>query len=140
MIRRPPRSTRTYTLVPYTTLCRSVEPPGRHWRRGIGEQWQVRQHADETRRADAAFADRLRQQGAIRTPAEFVAKQLDDAGRLGGGEHGPRLADIERERFYAPHDAPALHPGPRPPHIPGRAAHIPTTPAALTACRLTQQR
>src|SRR3546814_14592466 len=24
MIRRPPRSTRTYTLVPYTTLCRSV--------------------------------------------------------------------------------------------------------------------
>src|SRR3546814_7310094 len=24
MIRRPPRSTRTYTLVPYTTLCRSL--------------------------------------------------------------------------------------------------------------------
>src|SRR3546814_6083950 len=24
MIRRPPRSTRTYTLFPYTTLCRSV--------------------------------------------------------------------------------------------------------------------
>src|SRR3546814_9001505 len=25
MLRRPPRSTRTATLVPYTTLCRSVE-------------------------------------------------------------------------------------------------------------------
>src|SRR3546814_21028858 len=25
MIRRPPRATRTYTLFPYTTLCRSVE-------------------------------------------------------------------------------------------------------------------
>src|SRR3546814_16975867 len=25
MIRRPPRSTRTYTLFPYTTLCRSIE-------------------------------------------------------------------------------------------------------------------
>src|SRR3546814_7879687 len=25
MIRRPPRSTRTYTLFPYTTLCRSEE-------------------------------------------------------------------------------------------------------------------
>src|SRR3546814_12215220 len=24
MIRRPPRSTRTYTLFPYTTLCRSI--------------------------------------------------------------------------------------------------------------------
>src|SRR3546814_5535995 len=24
MIRRPPRSTRTYTLFPYTTLCRSL--------------------------------------------------------------------------------------------------------------------
>src|SRR3546814_14064596 len=26
MIRRPPRSTRTYTLLPYTTLFRSLEP------------------------------------------------------------------------------------------------------------------
>src|SRR3546814_2626115 len=25
MIRRPPRATRTYTLFPYTTLCRSVQ-------------------------------------------------------------------------------------------------------------------
>src|SRR3546814_14899664 len=28
MIRRPPRSTRTDTLFPYTTLCRSHAPPG----------------------------------------------------------------------------------------------------------------
>src|SRR3546814_5015825 len=28
MIRRPPRSTRTDTLFPYTTLFRSVGPPG----------------------------------------------------------------------------------------------------------------
>src|SRR3546814_20711726 len=27
MIRRPPRSTRTYTLFPYTTLVRSHRPP-----------------------------------------------------------------------------------------------------------------
>src|SRR3546814_10001456 len=27
MLRRPPRSTRTDTLVPYTTLCRSPDPP-----------------------------------------------------------------------------------------------------------------
>src|SRR3546814_13854901 len=29
MIRRPPRSTRTYTLFPYTTLFRSPRPPPR---------------------------------------------------------------------------------------------------------------
>src|SRR3546814_11904139 len=27
MLRRPPRSTRTYTLFPYTTLFRSFQPP-----------------------------------------------------------------------------------------------------------------
>src|SRR3546814_1157653 len=30
MIRRPPRSTRTYTLFPYTTLFRSIRLLGRH--------------------------------------------------------------------------------------------------------------
>src|SRR3546814_10376703 len=30
MIRRPPRSTRTDTLVPYTTLCRSRRPRRHH--------------------------------------------------------------------------------------------------------------
>src|SRR3546814_10830724 len=34
MIRRPPRSTRTDTLFPYTTLFRSVGH-ARHWRMGI---------------------------------------------------------------------------------------------------------
>src|SRR3546814_18440719 len=29
MIRLPPRSTRTYTLFPYTTLCRSLHPAHR---------------------------------------------------------------------------------------------------------------
>src|SRR3546814_7953556 len=31
MIRRAPRSTRTYTLFPYTTLCRSPYNPGPIW-------------------------------------------------------------------------------------------------------------
>src|SRR3546814_6924779 len=34
MILRPPRSTRTYTRVPYTTLFRSVRRKDRHDRRG----------------------------------------------------------------------------------------------------------
>src|SRR3546814_20716372 len=36
MIRRPPRSTRTDTLFPYTTLFRSVEGEGLHGARGAG--------------------------------------------------------------------------------------------------------
>src|SRR3546814_4444657 len=36
MIRRPPRSTRTDTLFPYTTLCRSRGDPPRPRRRGRG--------------------------------------------------------------------------------------------------------
>src|SRR3546814_6287069 len=35
MIRRPPRSTRTYTLLPYTTPCRSKAPPGGRIENGI---------------------------------------------------------------------------------------------------------
>src|SRR3546814_6570260 len=33
MLRRPPRSTRTDTLLPYTTLFRSRPPALRYWRR-----------------------------------------------------------------------------------------------------------
>src|SRR3546814_956392 len=58
MIRRPPRSTRTDTLFPYTTLFRSQhhwwsdprhnEGPGRRrQRRRIGQLWQLRYHAIE---------------------------------------------------------------------------------------------
>src|SRR3546814_2262967 len=36
MIRRPPRSTRTDTLFPYTTLFRSVRDQGRKHRRLLG--------------------------------------------------------------------------------------------------------
>src|SRR3546814_12598693 len=43
MIRRPPRSTRTDTLFPYTTLFRSGRRPGRAARRPAGG---VRRHHD----------------------------------------------------------------------------------------------
>src|SRR3546814_13605941 len=35
MIRRTPRSTPTYTPVPYTTLCRSLGPEGEPGERGL---------------------------------------------------------------------------------------------------------
>src|SRR3546814_18667000 len=37
MVRRPPRSTRTATLFPYTTLFRSTSPARREQRRGRGD-------------------------------------------------------------------------------------------------------
>src|SRR3546814_13863998 len=45
MIRRPPRSTRADTLLPYTTLVRSMEKRLRwFWRRGFDPGWRL----DET--------------------------------------------------------------------------------------------
>src|SRR3546814_8068791 len=49
MIRRPPRSTRTDTLFPYTTLVRSLDPAVRHpvqARRGRGIGRACRAHDD----------------------------------------------------------------------------------------------
>src|SRR3546814_6559401 len=43
MIRRPPRSTRTDTPFPYTTLCRSQHDPAARWQ-------PRRQHRDRQRR------------------------------------------------------------------------------------------
>src|SRR3546814_4913438 len=47
MRRRPPISTRTYTLFPYTTLFRSVSTTGYRaalwrWRSGLVRDWQMR--------------------------------------------------------------------------------------------------
>src|SRR3546814_19742987 len=58
MIRRPPRSTRTYTLFPYTTLCRSLADAGAavlvNYRSSQEEAERV--VADITQRGGKAFA------------------------------------------------------------------------------------
>src|SRR3546814_8345570 len=51
MIRRPPRSTRTDTLFPYTTLFRSEKP---------SKRWDPRQRTRERRRSYAARNGRNR--------------------------------------------------------------------------------
>src|SRR3546814_4775642 len=58
MIRRPPRSTRTDTLFPYTTLFRSRDIDGRIVRFG-GPEWD-----DVTRRHLEVVLDRLGSTGA----------------------------------------------------------------------------
>src|SRR3546814_1084283 len=59
MIRRPPRSTRTYTLFPYTTLFRSLEEEGVAARDRRAEH-PHRDHRGEVERRDPGdHADRL---------------------------------------------------------------------------------
>src|SRR3546814_9729133 len=91
MIRRPPRSTRTDTLFPYTTLFRAVPgrrgPPDRathrpvhrrsaHLSQHLQEQWQpaaaadTEEHHVERRRQTAAGADRPQESGRLSAAAE----------------------------------------------------------------------
>src|SRR3546814_6773020 len=80
MIRRPPRSTRTDTLFPYTTLFRSDPRPCLHG--------SVRTRP----RLPSGFAD-LRQHGALRPGGAGVG-----AGRRGSRseEHTPELQSLMR--------------------------------------------
>src|SRR3546814_15851558 len=61
MLPRPPRSTRTYTLFPYTTLFRSARPFGRQLESRIGETEGRgrRMPRRRTARADGRDVDRL---------------------------------------------------------------------------------
>src|SRR3546814_17945828 len=68
MIRRPPRSTRTDTLFPYTTLFRSLHP--RRWR----------QHRDPARARSARAADAA-VGGRARRAADAAAARQPGIGR-----------------------------------------------------------
>src|SRR3546814_9295328 len=88
MIRRPPRSTRTDTLFPYTTLFRSVRPQ----RPAAGQL---------SRRWPAALADRLglcRLQLAALRPRRprFQQPALAGAGKRRSEEHTSELQSLMR--------------------------------------------
>src|SRR3546814_8582937 len=55
MIRRPPRSTRTDTLFPYTTLFRSVAPSGHELDAAVEEFLFGIEHIENIARADAVL-------------------------------------------------------------------------------------
>src|SRR3546814_16336977 len=63
MIRRPPRSTRTYTLFPYTTLFRSAARPADRAGRA-GPPWPARARRDPPPGEPARRANAVR--GAVR--------------------------------------------------------------------------
>src|SRR3546814_3240562 len=83
MIRRPPRSTRTDTLFPYTTLFRSHrQPDGEQVERGR----RARQHPDDEVEAQQQEADRQRQQEPRRKG--IAAEKGDVAEPLGRHPRG----------------------------------------------------
>src|SRR3546814_544921 len=88
MIRRPPRSTRTDTLFPYTTLCRSAGQD----RRGHGDTEQA---VPDQAALDEAEHGRDRGQDH-----EVPRVQALDRGRL-GGDHGPFALRRQQDRFDA---------------------------------------
>src|SRR3546814_719553 len=121
MSRRPPRSTRTYTLFPYTTLFRSLDPDGwldtgdmgylsdgyiyivgrakdmiiingkNHWPQDI--EWAVEQLPGFKAGDIAAFS--ITTPGGEETPAVLVQCRTSDAEERG------RLRDEIRERVRA---------------------------------------
>src|SRR3546814_18014699 len=104
MIRRPPRSTRTATLFPYTTLCRSLEAIEREVDEieagcsAIDPEVKTRLGtfvyigADGTPRVHA----RLYSEQPIREPDGLGAGGATGAGATGGGgdevDRGPKIA------------------------------------------------
>src|SRR3546814_5206206 len=106
MIRRPPRSTRTDTLFPYTTLFRSAEPAaadlGRLRRRGDRSSDRIARLSRPARRAGAA--------GAVR-PAAAHPRRL----RLGAARTGPDRQALAHILLGSAEPKPRSPPSPMPP-------------------------
>src|SRR3546814_9269236 len=85
MIRRPPRSTRTHTLFPYTTLFRSR----RRWHRDSALRSALDGEPQRLRRRQCRARDGLRAGGASRVQGE-------NRGRDRSEEHTSELQSLMR--------------------------------------------
>src|SRR3546814_1242266 len=98
MLRRPPRSTRTATLVPYTTLFRSAEMHGLEETYAEADELpdEVDQRLGEIETALAAFDDRpqLFDPEEVARAGAFVS--IDGSGALRSEEHTSELQSLMR--------------------------------------------
>src|SRR3546814_4639897 len=95
MIRRPPRSTRTDTLFPYTTLFRSRHDP--EW--GYDPRHPARPHREPGRDVRAARRqDRRRRRGLGRQRRSVGGniRLLEDRGQYRSEEHTTELQSLMR--------------------------------------------
>src|SRR3546814_3994021 len=100
MHRRPPRSTRTDTLFPYTTLFRSGDRARRRHRseeRAIADP----ENLGDSARRDLRWSDRQRHPGLGHVPHHVACGQVDDAAVVGGKavrseEHTSELQSLMR--------------------------------------------
>src|SRR3546814_7359858 len=92
MIRRPPRSTRTDTLFPYTTLFRSLDPEAEVGRHLAASCQQSRAQVD-------AVAQHRKQQDRAALPLAAVSKELSlqRGGQQGKAAGEPGLATGQAE-------------------------------------------
>src|SRR3546814_2627445 len=86
MLRRPPRSTLTYTLFPYTTLCRSPRPGCRLQERLLGLEAQAAAAAAADPDPLALHPGRLASmhQGPVPRPRQLFSWHRPRAGRHHG--------------------------------------------------------
>src|SRR3546814_18946099 len=139
MIRRPPRSTRTDTLFPYTTLFRSVAGGGpvrgavpRFHRGGVGRVPQPCRGADGAAGAQRPRRARGHHRGAGRGPRRGHLYR-HGASRARGAAHSLPLPPPPPQRLAAhPHHAPPppVPPRPPPPPPPGPPFLPPSPPPA----------
>src|SRR3546814_13821394 len=102
MIRRPPRSTRTDTLFPYTTLFRSAgAEPGGHRRRGHAEKTvRLRNFPHRNERAGRRAAALYAAHAAVQRLCRKAPADLGAAGTAGEhrGRWSHRLSDRQTDR------------------------------------------
>src|SRR3546814_20847689 len=106
MIRRPPRSTRTDTLFPYTTLFRSGDA-GRAHQHHVGRA-EVLAEAGllvEQELVDRMAARQRRAQGVDEIAADPRQRALDDGRVVVAGLAPPMPFQCERARVVAPRQA-----------------------------------
>src|SRR3546814_16061843 len=94
MIRRPPGSTRTAALFPYTSLFRSVHPAPEALPRRLQGRVRHGQVPDHLRQGPAGSRDLLCGRGRRRDVAALAAVEAPPRAR----GPGPRLRDGDRER------------------------------------------
>src|SRR3546814_12491693 len=125
MIRRPPRSTRTDTLFPYTTLFRSAQPVR------LGEQRPRRRALRIVAQPRGAVGDEAR---IVALDVRYRAREPGRVARIGlereprrehpaiGGRHDPALALRGTARHLPPQPVHPRVPTPGPQHCPNAPA------------------